>query len=246
MMQKQVRNFVAVILFFIKILQTFSFVNLGKSQPVPCFIQIGIYRKFVNPYKKKIIVGPYSHEKTCKIVCYSQGCYFKSKQSSCNRGNHSSMLRCNCCATNCSSYSSTNQSSYPCSNSCINSCPKTCSASCFKLNYNGCICCPNFPSKKSCVTILPGFQKNLSSMNCKCCTQLKISNKPDKLKNEDEVFAQFNESSEITTESEISETVDNFELKINKTSNPNEAKFSYDVSVNSFMIFLSNYCIRFI
>ncbi|KAK9174011.1 hypothetical protein CmeUKMEL1_16915 [Cryptosporidium meleagridis] len=191
-------------------------------------MQIGVYRKFVNPYKNKISVGPYCQEKTCKIACCSKKCYYAAKQSSCSEKKHLGMLNCNY-ENNLSSCSGCKGSSCAYNKSHNHSCPKNCNSSCFKLHSSGFIFCPNLSPNNFSLSF-PRFKNNHSKKKCKCCTQFELSeDELVKIKNEAGVLGRFNESSEITTESESSEIVDDFEINNNKTSNSSEAKFSYDI-----------------
>ncbi|CUV04618.1 unnamed protein product [Cryptosporidium hominis] len=228
MLHKQIKNFISIILFYIDIFQSFSYVNLTENQHISCFMQVGVHRKFVNPYRNKITVGPYGQEKTCKIACCSKKFYCATKQSSCSETKHSGMLNCNC-ANNLSSCSGCKGSSCTYSNSSNHSCPKNCNSSCFELHSSAFISCKNLSPNDLCLTF-PRFKKNHSKKNCKCCTQFELSeDELVKIKNEAGVFGKFNESSEITTESESSEIADDIEINVNKTSNSTEAKFSYDI-----------------
>ncbi|EAK88743.1 hypothetical protein [Cryptosporidium parvum Iowa II] len=231
----KIKNFISIILFYIDIFQSFPYVNLRENQHISCFMQVGVHRRFVNPYRNKITVGPYDQEKTCKIACCSKKCYCATKQSSYSKRKHLDMPNCNY-SNNLSPCSGCKGSSCTYSNLCNHSCPKNCNSSCFELHSSAFISCPNLSPNDLCLTF-PRFKKNHSKKNCKCCTQFELSeDELVKIKNETGVFGKFNESSEITTESESSEIVD-FEINMNKTSNSSEAKFSYDVSVNLFIIF---------
>ncbi|OII71831.1 uncharacterized protein cubi_00639 [Cryptosporidium ubiquitum] len=208
MIHEQIRNFAITILFFIGIIENFSNLILEEGEITFCFTQIGIRRNFVNPYRHQIIVNPYSDEKN-DTSCCSKRCYSSSKGLSC-RICHSNLDVLNC-------------------NSCTNSF-NSCSGS-----FGHSDSCSNLFSSNANLTKLRGIHKDCSSKICKCCNScnsckyFKMNEDDSELESEVEAFGKFNESSEISSESEISETINDFEIKTNETSSSNEVKLSYDI-----------------
>lgn len=230
MMQKQIGNLTILVMLFIGIIKHFSNSILNEDETTFCFTQIGFRRNYINPFRNKITFGPYNDEKN-GTSCSPKRCHSSSKQSNCIIDD-SNILSCASCINNFNSCSV----SIGHSDSCSNSCSRACCGSCFISSPDSHCFCPNLSPAKCCLTKLRRLHKSSSSNICKCCTNCESSDNPDQFKNETEVFRKFNESSEISSESEISEVDHDLEIKTNKTSSSNEVKFSYDVSINLFIV----------
>lgn len=215
-MLEKVRSFATAITLFIAIIEDFCNVEWSEDIYPHSFTQIGTASRFVNPYRHRITIYPCDgidspsegSENNCESDIPSptsrKACSCPLARSSCNML-FSGGVKLNgyikCLSCFCGFRSS---------NSSTSSSHTKCS--------------PNFPSICKCYS-------NKNFKGCKNCTHCEIDQEnSDEIEDEVVSLNKFNDSSEITSEIDSSETTCP-ETIVNKTSFPSKATIPYDVSI---------------